>query len=77
MPWSHPSVCALQVKRSFGLCSLQLTYFDEENEEVRVSLWFYLLTPLFLHFAFLNTLDIRMVVKVLLNLAFNLIVCFE
>lgn len=25
----------LQVKRSFGLCSLQLTYFDEENEEVR------------------------------------------
>lgn len=27
--------CLLQVKRSFGLCSLQLTYFDEENEEVR------------------------------------------
>lgn len=25
-----------QVKRSFGLCNLQLTYFDEENEEVRV-----------------------------------------
>lgn len=27
----------LQVKRSFGLSSLQLTYFDEENEEVRDS----------------------------------------
>ncbi|XP_076852137.1 next to BRCA1 gene 1 protein [Brachyhypopomus gauderio] len=25
------------VKRSFGLCSLQLTYFDEENEEVSVN----------------------------------------
>lgn len=28
-------VFVVQVKRSFGLCSLQLTYFDEENEEVR------------------------------------------
>lgn len=28
-------VFGLQVKRSFGLCSLQLTYLDEENEEVR------------------------------------------
>lgn len=29
-------VCVyVQVKRSFGLCSLQLTYFDEENEEVK------------------------------------------
>lgn len=27
-------VFVVQVKRSFGLCSLQLTYFDEENEEV-------------------------------------------
>ncbi|XP_011601832.2 next to BRCA1 gene 1 protein isoform X1 [Takifugu rubripes] len=25
------------VKRSFGLCSLQLTYFDEENEEVSIN----------------------------------------
>ncbi|KTG45065.1 hypothetical protein cypCar_00031047 [Cyprinus carpio] len=25
------------VKRSFGLCNLQLTYFDEENEEVSVN----------------------------------------
>ncbi|KAM9393692.1 next to BRCA1 gene 1 protein isoform 1-T1 [Pholidichthys leucotaenia] len=25
------------VKRSFGLCSLQLTYFDEENEEVYIN----------------------------------------
>lgn len=31
-------MCAVQVKRSFGLCSLQLTYLDEENEEVRDSL---------------------------------------
>ncbi|XP_017287702.1 next to BRCA1 gene 1 protein isoform X2 [Kryptolebias marmoratus] len=25
------------VKRSFGLCSLQLTYFDEENEEISIN----------------------------------------
>lgn len=24
-----------QVKRSFGLCNLQVTYYDEDNEEVR------------------------------------------
>ena len=27
-------ILSLQVKRSFGLCNLQVTYFDEENEEV-------------------------------------------
>ncbi|XP_077474877.1 next to BRCA1 gene 1 protein isoform X5 [Stigmatopora argus] len=27
----------ITVKRSFGLCSLQLTYFDEENEEVSIN----------------------------------------
>ncbi|GAA6095742.1 next to BRCA1 gene 1 protein isoform X1, partial [Tachysurus ichikawai] len=31
------AIFPLQVKRSFGLCSLQLTYFDEENEEVSVN----------------------------------------
>ncbi|XP_045886491.1 next to BRCA1 gene 1 protein [Micropterus dolomieu] len=30
-------VSCVQVKRSFGLCSLQLTYFDEENEEVSIN----------------------------------------
>lgn len=49
----HEALCVfcVQVKRSYGLCSLQLTYFDEENEEVRdsclSSLWSYLLIPHF------------------------------
>ena len=36
-----------QVKRSFGLCHLQVTYFDEENEEVRKRLCSLLLVLLF------------------------------
>ncbi|KAF3845763.1 hypothetical protein F7725_002841 [Dissostichus mawsoni] len=30
----QPPLGRVVVKRSFGLCSLQLTYFDEENEEL-------------------------------------------